>query len=162
MSLNKVSVVNCFQNCIFVLPNTAQKPLSIVQCCCKLLSKLYLCSTEYSQMPLVYPELVGCKLLSKLYLCSTEYSDEAPTLYCARVVNCFQNCIFVLPNTATSKRPRWKRSCKLLSKLYLCSTEYSKNTSMPLLPTVVNCFQNCIFVLPNTATEERRSGAKLL
>ena len=41
--------------------------------------------------------------------------------------------------------------CKLLSKLYLCSTEYSLGTAKPDWVEVVNCFQNCIFVLPNTA-----------
>ena len=67
----------------------------------------------------------GCKLLSKLYLCTTEYSLAHHYLKAVFVVNCFQNCIFVLPNTAKPPHRYATTRCKLLSKLYLCSTEYS-------------------------------------
>ena len=46
--------------------------------------------------------LMRCKLLSKLYLCHTEYSRGEMKTYLDKVVNCFQNCIFVILNTAFS------------------------------------------------------------
>lgn len=48
--------------------------------------------------------------------------------------------------------PYYKRGgSRGLSLLYLCSTEYSNKIQLNKLSQVVNCFQNCTFVLPNTA-----------
>ena len=94
---------------------------------------------------------IGCKLLSKLYLCHTEYSVLTFVSHHLFVVNCFQNCIFVILNTALLVIFWPLVCCKLLSKLYLCHTEYSSLPSVAASFTVVNCFQNCIFVILNTA-----------
>ena len=113
----------------------------------------------------ILPILKCCKLLSKLYLCSTEYSVSCYHFNLFFVVNCFQNCIFVLPNTANKRNHNRVVCCKLLSKLYLCSTEYSRFERENINILVVNCFQNCIFVLPNTANQQRceeKNSCKLL
>ena len=103
----------------------------------------------------------SCKLLSKLYLCNTEYSDKAGDKVFKPVVNCFQNCIFVILNTVDSNIIKDYEGCKLLSKLYLCNTEYSSFSGSDSMEIVVNCFQNCIFVILNTVPpwSRRRPGA---
>ena len=64
-------------------------------------------------------------MLSKLYLCNTGYNPKDIFDELNRVVNCFQNCTFVILDT----------------------------TGVPtdtFLNSVVNCFQNCTFVILDT------------
>ena len=88
-----------------------------------------------------------------------------------RVVNCFQNCIFIYYSQLISFNHFWKFSCELLSKLYLyllfATIRLEKEERNQLWiafkivslftirnfgitnkrhGSVVNCFQNCIFI----------------
>ena len=101
---------------------------------------------------------------------------------------CFQICIFVLVDTASSiirlkERLLWfafkfvflywliqrfrKYSnillcCDLLSNLYFCIGWYSREHLHQHLQLVVICFQICIFVLVDTAKQKRDVRRKLL
>ena len=118
-----------------------------------------------------------CELLSNLYLCIGWHSYCFCISSTNRVVNCFQICIFVSDDTATTRRstprpPLWiafkfvslyrmtqlaglpvlpRRGCELLSNLYLCIGWHSSSPLMNNLISVVNCFQICIFVSDDTA-----------
>ena len=93
-----------------------------------------------------------CELLSNLYLCIGWHSYCFCISSTNRVVNCFQICIFVSDDTATTRRstprpPLWiafkfvslyrmtqlaglpvlpRRGCELLSNLYLCIGWHSR------------------------------------
>ena len=118
-----------------------------------------------------------CELLSKSYLCIWLYSEIANYIQQKRVVNCFQNRIFVFDYTASSyedteRQKLWiafkivslyliiqrmatidvvNESCELLSKSYLCIWLYSNILITLTNEYVVNCFQNRIFVFDYTA-----------
>ena len=70
-----LSVVNCFQICIFVSDDTAQRSWRL--------------------------SAASCELLSNLYLCIGWHSSVIARVIFLNVVNCFQICIFVSDDTAT-------------------------------------------------------------
>ena len=94
---------------------------------------------------------MGCDLLSKLYLCVVKHSlcNLYLILFC--VVICFQNCIFVLWNTAISKISRHRELLWFAFKIVSLCCETQPIILLMLRIWVVICFQNCIFVLWNTA-----------
>ena len=118
-----------------------------------------------------------CDLLSKLYLWLTSYIQRISTSWRARVVICFQNCIFDLLHTSNRFRfyhvnGLWfafkivsltyfihligasieaSACCDLLSKLYLWLTSYIFLWIDFHFRIVVICFQNCIFDLLHTS-----------
>ena len=69
------------------------------------------------------------------------------------VVNCFQNCTFVILDTTRELTKREKAGCELLSKLYLCNTGYNYHSLIYFFMNVVNCFQNCTFVILDTTED---------
>ena len=70
-----------------------------------------------------------------------------------QVVNCFQICIFVSDDTAQYVASTMGMRCELLSNLYLCIGWHSLQTQHHNHHSVVNCFQICIFVSDDTATD---------
>ena len=66
------------------------------------------------------------------------------------VVICFQNCIFDIPDTPVVTSSETSRCCDLLSKLYLWHTRHTPVVALTSNCSVVICFQNCIFDIPDT------------
>ena len=100
-----------------------------------------------------------CELLSKSYLCFTDYNCIIFRNLRAVVVSCFQNRIFVLPDNLIVAGGR---CCELLSKSYLCFTDYNPRSLERSLAGVVSCFQNRIFVLLiTTKSTEWPNGVRL-
>ena len=93
---------------------------------------------------------MSCELLSKLYLCNTGYNYSIFISVLFVVVNCFQNCTFVILDTTNQDWHKSTNRCELLSKLYLCNTGYNTKKAMNFIQHVVNCFQNCTFVILDT------------
>ena len=67
------------------------------------------------------------------------------------VVNCFQMCIFAVALTSVFLYEAVKLTCELLSNVYLCSGINICFSVPCALPTVVNCFQMCIFAVALTS-----------
>ena len=146
-----ITVVNCFQICIFVSDDTASKELIVAG----------------------WLLWIAFKFVS-LYRMTQHVKIMA---YKLKVVNCFQICIFVSDDTAdrgyqgnenqlwiafkfvslyrmTQLRPIFSLSvlcCELLSNLYLCIGWHSCTWRRCCVQGVVNCFQICIFVSDDTA-----------
>ena len=125
IKVKRRTVVICFQNCIFVLWNTAEDDalaknyklwfaFKIVSLCCE---------TQQKQAKESVNEC--CDLLSKLYLCVVKHS-------CTNV-NGRRNMLWFAFKIVS-----------LCCETQLCVLHL-------LHHTVVICFQNCIFVLWNTA-----------
>ena len=172
-----MSVVNCFQICIFVSDDTA-----VIACSSRkdwLWIAFKFVSLYRMTQPLHYicNLRYRCELLSNLYLCIGWHSSISVMPVSFRVVNCFQICIFVSDDTAREPRscewtPLWIAfkfvslyrmtqpgilicmsydCCELLSNLYLCIGWHSYLLHSALPALVVNCFQICIFVSDDTA-----------
>ena len=124
-SNSMLSVVNCFQICIFVSDDTAIHASS--------------------------KSIISCELLSNLYLCIGWHSSDGSRKPWRNVVNCFQICIFVSDDTACRAASSTRTSCELLSNLYLCIGWHSSQAANNFVAKVVNCFQICIFVSDDTA-----------
>ena len=90
-----MSVVNWFQNCIFVWAITRLKGGSINKSLLWIDFKIvFLC--EQSQAYKVKCTHCGsCELISKLYFCVSNHKPYGHMEYFFTVVNWFQNCIFV-------------------------------------------------------------------
>ena len=146
-----VVVVNCFQICIFVSDDTARcsrtRRRSRLWIAFKFVS-LY----RMTQRGLPCKGRKGrCELLSNLYLCIGWHSMNFLLDWLLLVVNCFQICIFVSDDTASSaslslSSPLWI-AFKFVS-LYRMTQRFQ---NIPHSLTVVNCFQICIFVSDDTA-----------
>ena len=148
------------------------------QASCELLSNLYLCIGWHSELFDFLLEVllwIAFKFVSLYRM--TQQGSSSPAW--ARVVNCFQICIFVSDDTAQSAgvrtfaslwiafkfvslyrmtQPRaWQPSsqscCELLSNLYLCIGWHSTGADDKHDAIVVNCFQICIFVSDDTADD---------
>ena len=119
--------------------------------CCEFASNIVSLTYRIQRHGRYRAACIRCKLLSKLYLWHIEYSICINGLITFDVVNCFQNCIFDISNTAPSHSDTNTPCCKLLSKLYLWHIEYSFYRCEQIHNLVVNCFQNCIFDISNTA-----------
>ena len=173
------SVVNCFQICIFVSDDTARGAL---RCLWNLLWIAFKFVSLYRMTQLEAAGIHidgGCELLSNLYLCIGWHSLSWVGTIHVVVVNCFQICIFVSDDTAIDSSALqgtqlwiafkfvslyrmtqpycWRGTsmpcCELLSNLYLCIGWHSVTSHQPHRPTVVNCFQICIFVSDDTASD---------
>ena len=150
-SMAMITVVNCFQICIFVSDDTAKEDLhrrqTLLWIAFKFVSLYRMTQHKLTELTNYY----SCELLSNLYLCIGWHSAKITRDCRWSVVNCFQICIFVSDDTAQPssivvKSPLWI-AFKFVS-LYrmtqlLAGGDY--------LMVVVNCFQICIFVSDDTA-----------
>ena len=96
------------------------------------------------------PTSICCELLSVLYLWYTGHNKNECHNGYQYVVNCFQFCIFDIPDTTNSNLVILRLSCELLSVLYLWYTGHNHATFLKKFFFVVNCFQFCIFDIPDT------------
>ncbi len=112
-----LTVVNCFQNCIFTYDSQRFIPKDGVKGCCELLSELY--------FYLWFPTL---KLKNKMYgslwiafrivfLLMIPNAEPFSSLTDS-VVNCFQNCIFTYDSQRNWFMGLYCNCCELLSELY--------------------------------------------
>ena len=93
----------------------------------------------------------GCVLLSKLYLCNDFYSCYSNGVLTRTVVYCFQNCIFAMIFTASKfGNPNVQTLC-IAFKIVSLQWFLQLWCSIVAVPTVVYCFQNCIFAMIFTA-----------
>ena len=96
-------VVNCFQICIFVSDDTAKyftRTITVWLWIAFKFVSLYRMTQLNSSMDKLP---ICCELLSNLYLCIGWHSHLLFYSIGIIVVNCFQICIFVSDDTATSK-----------------------------------------------------------
>ena len=141
-----VTVVNCFQICIFVSDFTTRLrtfgSTMKLWIAFKFVSLCRILQPAYIRKRLQY----RCELLSNLYLCVGFYNLNLTNNERAAVVNCFQICIFVSDFTTWSRWWQQRSGCELLSNLYLCVGFYNTLQVEDNSQEVVNCFQICIFV----------------
>ena len=113
-----------------------------------------------------------CELISKLYFCVSNHKIYPCGFSSLFVVNWFQNCIFVWAITRSQigilnvtllwidfkivflceqsqeclYQQQFLWCCELISKLYFCVSNHKWCNCLIFCYTVVNWFQNCIFV----------------
>ncbi len=137
-------VVNCFQNCIFIYYSQQLLHHLIVQVRCELLSKLYL-YLLFATNPV--KEKVNWQLwiAFKIVSLSTIRNSSRTHYNVNRVVNCFQNCIFIYYSQQLNGKPTY---FVVVNCFQNCIFIYYSQQVAPVNepPAVVNCFQNCIFI----------------
>ena len=163
------AVVNCFQNCIFTYDSQHLLMLSINNTRCELLSELYFYlwfPTNVYHFTWFERLWIAFRIVFLLMIPNNLVSRIFPH----NVVNCFQNCIFTYDSQRSWQNPSTKQRCELLSELYFYlwfpTHNHYRKRRLPLWiafrivfllmipneslninskPSVVNCFQNCIF-----------------
>ena len=111
-------VVNCFQNFIFMWYSQHMISKRYPSGCCELLSEfyLYVIFTAAWSLPFWRAKLwIAFRILSLCDIHSIGYILSAST----RVVNCFQNFIFMWYSQPIEGREEEVDSCELLSEFYL-------------------------------------------
>ena len=172
-----ITVVNCFQICIFVSDDTAEIEAAAQSFSLWIAFKFVSLYRMTQLKQIANYIMTRCELLSNLYLCIGWHSSGWETPPALTVVNCFQICIFVSDDTAyklniittialwiafkfvslyrmTQQKSRQRHNrfrCELLSNLYLCIGWHSHVYHSQPSFSVVNCFQICIFVSDDTA-----------
>ncbi len=112
-----ISVVNCFQNCIFTYDSQRPNALTIKSCGCELLSELYFYLWFPTTMiiPTPYQLLwIAFRIVFLLMIPNKINAKQREDI----VVNCFQNCIFTYDSQLTGVIAFNGIRCELLSELY--------------------------------------------
>jgi len=179
----EILVVNCFQNFIFMWYSQLSWGADTLSYGCELLSEfyLYVIFTAYIFYILTSLQLwIAFRILS---LCDIHSLIES-SISCSKVVNCFQNFIFMWYSQPIHPIIRLHHSCELLSEFYLyviftaCSMStiffwelwiafrilslcdiHSLGWYEHHLISVVNCFQNFIFMWYSQLAHSHRRHA---
>ena len=87
-------VVNCFQNCIFIQHSQAKARKGLNFSCCELLSELYF-YTAFTGIQLIMSCGITLWIAFRIVFLYSIHRKPIIMNITYRVVNCFQNCIFI-------------------------------------------------------------------
>ena len=154
--------MNCFQNFIYIWPDTTIRRQIHYPHWLWIAFKILFTFDLIQLLAGRIGYLLCCELLSKFYLHLTWYNNCPVNTGMSCVVNCFQNFIYIWPDTTSLIVFIVVQRLWIAFKILFTFDLIQPLVSFPNVMNVVNCFQNFIYIWPDTTVLPSTSKPSLL